>query len=90
MIFHVTGIVIGKSNQIKSHQITGLLSLFVGYLTSCDIYTNTLHLLTRLIFNTNKNSMVKQFLLIFIIVGQNTFYSRLIKMNDYYNNFCEF
>ena len=28
----------------------------IGYLTSCDkyIYTNTLHLLTRLIFNTNK------------------------------------
>ena len=30
------------------------IDLIVGYLTSCDIYTNTLHLLTRLIFNTNK------------------------------------
>ena len=43
------------------NQITGLLSLLqsedwiVGYLTSCDTYTNTIHFLTRLIFNTNKN-----------------------------------
>ena len=47
-------------SMVTSNQITGLLSLFqledwiVGYLTSCDINTNTLHLLTRLIFNTNK------------------------------------
>ena len=55
--------IVEESNQIKikSNQITGLLSLLlqledwiVGFLTSWDIYTNRLHLLTRLIFNTNK------------------------------------
>ena len=53
------GWVLMKS-QFKSNQITGLLSLLqsedwiVGYLTSHYIYTNTPHLLTRLILNTDK------------------------------------
>ena len=55
--FH-PGFLEGVDIQIKSNHC--LLSLLqsedwiVGYLTSCDIYSNTLHLLTRLIFNTNK------------------------------------
>ena len=53
---------IWRTNQIKSNEITGLLSLLqsedwiVGYLTSCDIYTNRLHLLTRLIFKVFRYS----------------------------------
>ena len=52
--------VVVASIRVNHFQINVLVTLLqsenwiVGYLTSCDKYTNTLHWFTRLIFNTNK------------------------------------